>query len=94
MRGSLGLRALLTSISLCGLVLVLGLLRRSLYVVLWIFWFPGIAAVAYPLGISRFDTELYPRSALLMVFIDVLFWWLVIYMFLRLRHSWRNRRQT
>jgi hypothetical protein len=85
---------LLTSILLCGLVLLLGLFRNSLFVVLWLFWFPGIALVASPLGIKGFDTELYPKSALLVALVDVLFWWLVIYVFLRLWRTLRNRRQT
>jgi hypothetical protein len=90
---SLGLRALLLSVLLCGVVFVLGLLHSTLFVVLWVFWFPGIAAVAYPLGISGFDTELYPRSALLMMFVNVLFWWLVIYLLMWFVAYLRNRSQ-
>jgi hypothetical protein len=90
---SLGLRALRLSVLLCGVVLVLGFLHSTLFVVLWVFWFPGIAVVAYPLGISGFDTELYPRSALLMVFVNVLFWWLVIYLLMWFVAYLRNRSQ-
>lgn len=90
---SLGLRALLLSVLLCGAVLVLGLSHSRLFVVLWVFWFPGIAVVAYPLGISGFDTELYPRSALLMVFVNVLIWCLVIYLLMRFVAYLRNRSQ-
>jgi len=90
----LWLRALLMSILLCGLAVLLGLLRSSLFVGLWIFWFPGMAAVAYPMGIGGFDPELYPMSALEMVLVDVAFWWLVVYLLLRLWRAWHNRRQV
>jgi hypothetical protein len=89
----LWLRALLMSILLCGVVLVLGLVRSSWFVGLWVFWFPGIALVSYPLGIGAFDLELHPMSALLIVLVDVAFWWLVVYLVLRLWRSWRSRRQ-
>ena len=89
---NLGLRALQLSVLLCAVVLVLGLLRGPWFVVLWMFWFPGIAAVAYPMGISGFDPELYPGSALLVVVVDVAFWWLVIYLGLRLWTGWRGKR--
>jgi hypothetical protein len=85
------MRALLLSVLLCVAVLVLGLLHGPLFVVLWIFWFPGIVAVAYPMGISGFDPELYPGSALLMVVVDVAFWWFVIYLGLRLWRVWQSK---
>ena len=88
---NLGVRALLLSVLLCAVVLVLGLLHGPLFVVLWMFWFPGIVAVAYPMGISGFDPELYPGSALLVVVVDVAFWWLVIYLGLRVWRGWRGR---
>ena len=92
MARNLGMRALLLSVLLCAIVLVLGLLHGRLSVVLWMFWFPGIVAVAYPMGISGFDPELYPGSALLMVIVAVAFWWLVIYVALRLWRWWQSRR--
>jgi hypothetical protein len=90
----LALRALLLSVLLCGLVLVLGLFRGSLFVVLWWFWFPGIAVVAYPSGMSGFDLELHPWSALFVVLVDVLFWWVVMDGLIRRHRVWRNRLGT
>jgi hypothetical protein len=87
----LWLRALLTSILLCGVFLGLGLVGSSLSAVLWRFWFPGIALVSYPLGVAGFDLELYPKSALLVVLVDLVFWWLVVYVVLRLWRTWRSR---
>jgi len=91
----LWLRALLISIVLCGFALLLGLFS-GLRPVLWIYWVPGMAAVAYPWVAIRggFDPGMHPISAPLMMIADVLFWWLVIYVLLLLSRNWRNRRRA
>jgi hypothetical protein len=92
---SLWLRALLISVALCGVAMLLGLVQ-GLGQVLWIFWLPGMAAVAYPWGALQggFDAEMHPRFALLVVLADLLFWWLAIYVLLRLWRSCRSRLQA
>jgi hypothetical protein len=79
-----GLRALLVSVGLCGVVLLLDLLP-GLRSVLWIYWAPGMAVVAYLWDAIRgsFDAEMHPISSALAVLADVLFWWLVIYALFR-----------
>ena len=76
---------------------MLGLFHRGFSGTLWIFWLPGMAAVSYSLGAvvkGGFDAELHPGSASLVVLVDLIFWWLVIYLLLRLWHSWQSRRQV
>ena len=92
---SLGLRALLGSAGLCGLALLLGLIP-SLGAVLWVYWAPGMAAIAYPWNAVRgdFDPTMHRISVPLMILADVLFWWLVIYVLFRLRRNRRNLSQT
>jgi hypothetical protein len=92
---NLGVRALLGSAGLCGLVLVLGLVP-SLGPVLWAYWVPGMAAIAYPWNAipGEFDPTMHRFSVSLMILADVLFWWLVIYTLLRLWRNWRTRSGT
>jgi len=92
---SLAIRALLISIGLCVLALLLGLFPGS-GSVLWIFWVPGTAAVVYPWNAIQggFDAEMHPWAATLTVLADVLFWWLVIYVLLRLWRARHIRRQA
>jgi len=51
-----------------------------------------MAAVAYPWNALRggFDLEMHPGAGAIMALADVLFWWLAVYLSLRLWRSWRN----
>ena len=91
---SLGLQALLGSMGLCGLALLRGLIP-SLGPVLWVYWAPGMAAIAYLWNAVRgeFDPTMHRISVPLMILADVLFWWLVIYVLLRLQRNRRSLRQ-
>jgi hypothetical protein len=85
------LRALLISIGLCGLALLFDLLF-GLRSVVWIYGAPGMAVVAYLWNAIRgsFDPET-PISSALILLADVLFWWLVVYVVIRLWRTWRSR---
>ncbi len=77
------LRALLISIGLFGLALLFDLLS-VLRSVVWIYWAPGMAVVAYLWNAIRgsFDPET-PISSAVILLAGVLFWWLVIYALFR-----------
>jgi hypothetical protein len=55
-----------------------------------------MAAIACPWKAVRgeFDPTMHRMSVPLMILADVLFWWLVIYVLLRLRPNHRDRRQA
>jgi hypothetical protein len=66
---------LLSSAFACRVVLVLGLVRRGLFVDVLV---PGMAMVFYSMGIAGFDLEFHSMSALFVVLVDVVFRWPVI----------------
>jgi hypothetical protein len=60
--------------------------------VVWIYCAPGMAVVGYLWNAIRgsFDPET-PISSALILLADVLFWWLLVYVVLRLGRTWRSR---